>query len=220
MAAKKKSSPREQWDQAVKSGAIRPLKNAPAESFTAPGKSPSTQGVKTTNLPEFKHSQKAYNAINRTAGAIGGVLGAVSGASAGADAIMKPTKKNIANAALAAGTLAVGKIVKPAVKAVSKTNIFEARVAEKVAGAPSIRATRPVTGKAIIEQSKGRATVLSDVKRMSASVSPSRVRQGFALSETQAITKTGSKAANLIAGAGAGYRLSEEKNRKRGMNRR
>jgi hypothetical protein len=88
MAAKKKSSPKEQWDQAVKSGAIRPLKNAPAESFTAPGKSPSTQGVKTTSLPTPKTPVK--KAGEGFAGS-GGTL---------ASGFKKPSAGDIANAAL------------------------------------------------------------------------------------------------------------------------
>ena len=54
MAAKKKMSAQEQWDQAVKSGAIRPLKQPVAESISSKGSTTSGKGVKTTSLPAPK----------------------------------------------------------------------------------------------------------------------------------------------------------------------
>lgn len=54
MAAKKKMSAQEQWDQAVKSGAIRPLKQPVQESISGRGSSSPAKGVKTTSLPAPK----------------------------------------------------------------------------------------------------------------------------------------------------------------------
>ena len=91
MAAKKKMSAQEQWDQAVKSGAIRPLKQPVAESFSSKGSVPAVPkgAVKTTSFgPAPKTPVK--QAGSGFAGS-GGTL---------ASGFKKPTAGNIVNSAL------------------------------------------------------------------------------------------------------------------------
>jgi len=88
MAAKKKMSAQEQWDQAVKSGAIRPLKQPVQESVSSKGATTPANGVKTTSLPAPKTPVK--QAGSGFAGS-GGTL---------ASGFKKPTAGDIVNSAL------------------------------------------------------------------------------------------------------------------------
>lgn len=88
MAAKKKATAQEQWDAAVKAGAIRPLKQPVAESISSKGATTSGKGVKTTSLPAPKTPVK--QAGSGFAGS-GGTL---------ASGFKKPTAKDIVNSAL------------------------------------------------------------------------------------------------------------------------
>lgn len=213
MAAKKKSSAQDQWDAAVKAGAIRPTSAQSVEAFSKPGQAKPTGGVvKTMAIPPHHKEDKIVTGLN----AVARTAIAVSGAEDIANAILKPSKGNVTRAAIAVGTIGAAKIAGPVTKAVVQSKVYN--VAEKVApevaarATPVIRATRPITGMVNVEQAGGKAVVLSGVKRTSALVKPSasKIEQGLIASQTAKAVAKGSKAANVIAGMGLGSRLERE----------
>lgn len=199
-------TPQEAWEKAVKSGAIRPSKEVPVESFSKPGEAKPTGGtLKTTNIPKpearltvlderpsiFSPTQLARAVSNATRGM------------QGSSVITPPRTGDVA--ALALGVVA-GKAI-PAARAVGG-RLASGISAESVASRGPQIASKVIKNPVgrVVEVTKGGITgQMTNVGKVAANVvkNPANVAAGQRGAVVRQAVNVGRQARNVVGGAAA-----------------
>lgn len=158
MAAKKKMSAQEQWDQAVKSGAIRPLKQPVQESVSSKGATTPAKGVKTTNVSRARGTgseSRLGSAVLKGAELIARGTLAVSGVDAAGNATKSAVKNpNPVNIARAVGTTALSVGAGPIAKATSRNTYLFGRTVVHGSPQSGLKQVNPVSGSRVLPNEK------------------------------------------------------------------
>jgi hypothetical protein len=218
---KKGMSPKDAWDKAVKSGAIRPTSEKPVEALSNVGQAKPTGGtLKTTSLPKPKARLTVMDERPSifSPSQVGRMISNATRGMQGASRIEPMRKGDVA----ALATAAVGGAVFGAARAVGARTAGQITAKSVASRGPQIasKVIRNPVGK-VVEVTKGGITgQMNNVGRVAANVvkNPARIAAGERTNVMRQATNVGRAgrnvargAATYIAGQSAGSSQAENK---------